>query len=62
MQLADERLVKDVFARLVRPGFTVPDVELLPFVQLALSGDVAWDQAGEFVCIKRSGAPADSLV
>ena len=56
VQLANEGFVENFLALLARPGFTLHDVQLLPLVQLTLRGDMAGDQAGELVGIKRGSA------
>jgi hypothetical protein len=56
VQLTQEALIEDFLALLACPLLALDDVELLPLVQLALRGDVAGNQAGQFVRIERRGA------
>lgn len=53
VKLAQEGLVENILALPARPVFAMLNVELLPLIQLTLSGDMSGDQAGEFVGVKR---------
>ena len=56
MELAQEGFAEDVLALFARPLVAFADVELFPLVEFGLRGEMAGNQAGQFVSIERRGA------